>query len=406
MKSGKSKSVAKKFSSEEKLFDKVVSILEQARSNVVRSVNTNMVTAYWLIGREIVQSLQGGEGRAEYGKRIIENLSARLIDKYGKGFSAQALWSFRQFYEVYAERGKILFPTGGELPDSANIFPAGGESGNLKLTCTTDTELTAAKKSCLSGSKSLKGFSPRLSWSHYRALMRVEKPDARKFYEEEAVACGWSKSQLERQIHSFYYERLLTSKDKRKMLDAERQNKTEPVAMDILKSPTVLEFLQLPESPSLHESNLEKAIIAKLQMFLLELGKGFAFVARQKRISTETKHFYIDLVFYNYMLKCFVLIDLKTGELTHQDIGQMDMYVRLFDDLEKRTGDNPTVGIILCSEKDETIVKYSVLRENKKLFASKYMLYLPTEEQLKRELARERRLIEEDIETRRTTEDE
>jgi predicted nuclease of restriction endonuclease-like (RecB) superfamily len=225
--------------------------------------------------------------------------------------------------------------------------------------------------------------------------MRVDKPDARTWYLKETADQNWSTRTLERQINSLYYERLLMSRDKAAVTE-EMQQKTAPLApapQDFIKDPYVLEFLGIPDAHPFREAELEQAIIGKLQTFMLELGKGFAFVARQQRISTETKDFFVDLVFYNYILKCFVLVDLKTGELTHQDIGQMDMYVRLFEDKIKGTDDNPTVGIILCTEKDHTVVKYSVLNENRHLFASKYMLYLPTEEALRQELERERALV-------------
>jgi predicted nuclease of restriction endonuclease-like (RecB) superfamily len=357
------------------LFDRVVSILEEARSNVVKAVNSNMVIAYWLIGREIIQEIQDGDKRAKYGKQVIKELSSKLNRKYNGGFSVTNLQYFRQFYLTFQEERSI------------HHTPC-GKSEDVNIQHTLRGKFTTAD---------IPSFSPKLSWSHFRALMRVDKLDARKFYEEEAVSSGWTQRQLERQINSFYYERLLSSKNKKEMLLNERTKQDSFSSTDILKSPSVLEFLNIPEISSLHESKLEQAIIDNMQSFLLELGKGFAFVARQKRVSTETKHFYIDLVFYNYILNCFVLIDLKTKELTHQDVGQMDMYVRMYNDLEKSENDNPTVGIILCSEKDETIVKYSVLNENKKLFASKYLLYLPTEEELKRELERERHLAELEI---------
>jgi len=234
-----------------------------------------------------------------------------------------------------------------------------------------------------------------LAWTHYRLLLRVEKPDARAWYLKEAADQNWSTRALERQINSLYYERLLLSRDRAPVIE-EMQAKTAPLAptpKDFIKDPYVLEFLGIPDAHKFREADLEQAVIEKLQAFMLELGKGFAFVGRQQRISTETKDFFVDLVFYNYILKCFVLVDLKTGELTHQDIGQMDMYVRLFEDTIKSADDNPTVGIILCTEKDHTVVKYSVLNENRQLFASKYMLYLPTEEALREELERERALV-------------
>ncbi len=229
-------------------------------------------------------------------------------------------------------------------------------------------------------------FSARLTWSHYRALMRINKIDIRVFYEKEAIASNWTERDLRRQINSFYYERLLSSKNKKDMIITERSKKNKLSPIDIMKSTNVFEFLDLPKDNKLYESKLEEAIIDNMQSFLLELGRGFAFVARQKRISTDTKNFSIDLVFYNYILNCFVLIDLKTKELTHQDVGQMDMYIRMFDDLERGENDNPTVGLILCSDKDEAIVKYSILNDKEQLFASKYLLYLPTEEELQKEL--------------------
>jgi predicted nuclease of restriction endonuclease-like (RecB) superfamily len=256
-------------------------------------------------------------------------------------------------------------------------------------------ELTISDKSYPMVSEFKNGFSPQLTWSHYRALMRVEKTEAREFYEIEAIECGWDKRVLERQIHSYYYERLLKSQNSQKMMQSARHEvvQYEP-AVESLKNPYVLEFLGLPDVAILHETQLESAIITHLQLFLLELGKGFAFVARQKRMRFEDTDLYVDLVFYNCILKCYLLIDLKMGELSHQNVGQMDGYVRMFDDLYTAEDDNPTIGLILCTEKNEAIAKYSVLKDRKQIFASKYMLYLPTEEELQKELARERALIE------------
>ncbi len=364
------------------LFDRVVSILEQARQNVVCAVNTNMVLAYWLIGREIVQEVQGGVKRAEYGKQVVEQLSARLTEQYGKGFSTQVLWSFRQFYLTYADRAKILFPVGRELLQRQKLSPAG-------------RELTCVQKSYPPGSESSQAFSSQLSWSHYRALMRAEKLDARDFYEREAVAGGWDKRTLERQIHSYYFERIQKSRKPEKML-AEGRHLPVPVtpASDELKNPYVLEFLGLPEVAALRESDLERCIITHLQRFLLELGNGFAFVARQKHLRIGDDDRFIDLVFYHCSLKFYLLIDLKVGELTHADVGQMDGYVRMYDGLFVAPDDNPTIGLILCTEKNETVARYSVLKDRKQIFASKYMLCLPTEEQLRVEIEKERKLIE------------
>lgn len=370
----------------ETLFGRVAAILEEARGNVVRAVNSNMVIAYWLIGREIVQELQGGEERAAYGKKVIGNLSARLTERFGKGYSTQVLWSFRQFHLAYADRGQILFPAGRESAKIGKLSPTGRELAPSPIPYPSGTELQTF-------------FSPRLSWSHYRALMRVENAAARDFYERESMECGWSKTQLERQIHSFYYDRIIATHGGKGLLPEGRERLPgEPVQPShLLKSPMVLEFLGLPDSPVLHESRLEQAIIDNLQHFLLELGKGFSFVARQRHIRFDDDDFYIDLVFYNYVLKCFLLIDLKMGKLSHADIGQMDGYVRLYEDQFKIPGDNPTIGLLLCADKSESVAKYSILHENRHIFASKYLPNLPSEEQLRLEIARERRLIEEDL---------
>ena len=365
------------------LFDRVVSILEQARGNVVRAVNSNMVLAYWLIGREIVQELQGGEERAEYGKQVVADLSAQLSEKYGKGFSPATLWRFRQLYQAYAGRIGILAPPGREFADAGKLAPPGRESMSSEIQHPAGGELAS-------------GFNPQLSWSHYRALMRVKDEKARDFYEQEAAECGWSKVQLERQIRTSYFERIIDNCGEEGLLPAGRERlpgeSLNPV--HVLKSPMVLEFLDLPDDSSLHESKLEEAIITNLQSFLLELGKGFSFVARQKHIRFDGEDFYLDLVFYNYILKCFLLVDLKMDKLTHRDVGQMDGYVRLFEDQFKVEGDNPTIGLILCADKGEAVAKYSVLNESKQIFASKYLKFLPSEEELKLEIEKERLLIE------------
>jgi predicted nuclease of restriction endonuclease-like (RecB) superfamily len=376
------KSLVKPNPISDNLFDRVVSILEQARVNVVRSVNSQMVIAYWSIGREIVQDLQSGKERAEYGRRLIDDLSKRLTARYGKGFSTTNLWYFRQFYTSFKNRSsEILHPMGGESKVIGKLHPMG-------------SELDVVEKRYPAGSESLAGFHPNLTWSHYRALMRVEDEKTRDFYETEAVRCSWDKRVLERQIATLFYERLLKSGNKSGMLKkvASESERLEPV--NVLKDPYILEFLNLPDTPELHESKLEEALIANLQKFLLELGRGFSFVARQKHIRIGSKDFFVDLVFYNYLLKCFLLIDLKVGDLTHQDIGQMDGYVRLFEEQFRAPDDNPTIGLILCSDKDDAIVHYSVLKENKKLFASRYKLVLPGEDDLRKEIERERRLIE------------
>ena len=364
------------------LFDRVVSILEQARANVVRSVNNNMVIAYWLIGREIVQELQGGDERAEYGKQVIEQLSAKLTQKNGRGFSTTNLRYFRTFSTAYSDR----------IPEIRHI--ACGEF-NASEKRHTQSGVLAAMALAIEQVGTKRGFSPKLGWSHYRTLMNIENQNERFFYEIEAENEGWDVEHLKRQIHTFLFARLLKSRDKAGVMDLTSKGQKLASPADTIKNPYILDFLGLPESDVLHESEIEKAIIDNLQSFLLELGKGFAFVGRQKRLQFDDGFFYIDLVFYNCILKCFLLIDLKIGELTHQDVGQMDSYVRMFDDKYLTEGDNPTIGLILCAKKNETIARYSVLNDSKQLFASKYMLYLPTEEELRCELERERLLIEE-----------
>ena len=358
--------------------DRVVSILEQARVNVARSVNSNMVIAYWLVGREVVVALQGGEDRAEYGERLLGELSEQLTKRYKRGFSVTNLRYFRLFYQAFSDRTpEIHHSTSDEL-----------ESNTQEAVL---DDLTRALKK----TNQRKGFSPDLSWTHYRALSRIDDAVERLFYEIEAEKAGWSVAILERQIHSFLFARLLKSRDKAGVLALADQGQTVHQPIDVIKQPYVLDFLNLPDQTQLHESDIESAIIENLQPFLLELGKGFAFVGRQYRVTTESQHFFIDLVFYNFLLKCFVLIDLKIGRLEHQDVGQMDMYLRIFDDLKRGQGDNPTVGLILCAEKDEIVARYSILHESQQMFASKYMLYLPTEEELRNELARERALLTE-----------
>jgi len=377
------------------LFGRVVSILEQARGNVVRAVNTQMVLAYWLIGREIVEELQGGGKRAEYGKKVVEVLSLRLTERYGKGFSKESLQFFRKFYSVYHERFTISYPMGTELGVVRIPHPLGGESTEIGNLSPTQRALAPPKKIDPTSSLLLQGFSPQLTWSHYRALMRVDDAKARDFYEREALAGGWNKRTLERQIQSFYYERILKSREPEKMLaDGRQLAVATDAAADALKHPYVLEFLGLPDLATFHESDLERAIITHLQRFLLELGNGFAFVARQKHIRIEEQDRYIDLIFFHCRLKFYLLIDLKVGELTHADVGQMDGYVRMYDGLFTAPDDNPTIGLILCTEKNETVARYSVLNDRKQIFASKYMLCLPTEEQLRLEIERERHLIE------------
>jgi len=322
------------------LLDSLRGLIRNARSRALRAVDTIQVQTYWQIGRHIVEFEQGGQARADYGKRLLEELAGALTQEFGKGFDASNLRYMRLFYQA--------FPICDALRHE-------------------------------------------LSWTHYRLLLRVDGADARIWYMNEAAGQNWSTRILERQIGTLFYERLLSSKDKQGLIRdvAQEEQSQSCTPRDFVRDPVVLEFLGVPGAGRLLESDLEQALMNKLQHFLLELGKGFAFVARQQRISTETQDFYIDLVFYNYVLKCFVLIDLKTGHLSHQDIGQMDMYVRLYDDLRRGEGDNPTVGILLCGSKDRSVARYSVLHESQQLFASKYRLVLPSEEELRQELDRE-----------------
>jgi len=327
----------------------VTAVLRSARRRALNAVSSAMVEAYWNLGRLIVEEEQHGSVRAEYAAYLIRDLAKRLTQECGRGYSVPNLKNFRQFY--------LAFPTDG--------------SGAIGYT-----------------------LCSQLTWSHYRALMRVSNPVARSWYVREAAEQAWVVRTLLRQINSFAYERTLKSSQVSSSAP-KKHKRAGPVLepRDFIKDPYVLEFLDVESSMTLHETTLEQAIIGRLQEFMLELGKGFAFVGRQYRVSTETKHFFIDLVFYNYILKCFVLLDLKTGDLTHQDIGQMDMYVRLFEDVVKGSDDNPTIGLILCSDKDRSLVKYSVLNESRQLFASKYRPYLPSEAELRAELDRERSLV-------------
>lgn len=328
---------------EQTLVNDIKAILNEARQQAYTAINFAMVQAYWLVGKRIVDEEQGGEAKAKYGEAVLRQLSKSLSGDLGKGFSYANLRNFRQFYLTY--------------PDQEICYT----------------------------------LCSKLTWSHNRLIMRIDSEAKRSWYLTEAVANNWSVRNLERNINSFYFERILSS-GKNEVIISE-QSQERHVANDFIKDPYVFEFLKIPQPYKVNEHEIETALIGNLQKFLLELGKGFSFVGRQFRISTETSHFFIDLVFYNYILKCFVLFDLKTHKLTHQDTGQMDMYIRMFDDLQRTEGDNPTIGIILCSEKDETVVKYSILKENEQLFASRYRLYLPSEDELIAEIKREKLMM-------------
>jgi predicted nuclease of restriction endonuclease-like (RecB) superfamily len=363
------------------LHGQVRELIIEAREAISKTVNFVTVVQNWEIGRMIVEEEQGGAAKAEYGKYIIKELSAKLSGEFGNGYSIQHLKFCRQFFNTYPIGYAVRSQTENAVRDARHSISA------IEI-----VSLVIARNHPL-----FSIISPKLTWTHYRSLLSVENPKAREFYMYEAVANNWGTRALDRQISRLYYERLLSSND-RTAVEAEMREKTKDLQPeDVLRDPLILEFLQLKENKRYLETEIEQALIDKMNEFLLELGRGFAFVARQKRISTESKNFYIDLVFYNYLLKCFVLIDLKADELTHQDIGQMDMYMRIYEDQYKAPDDNPTIGLILCTKKDETVVKYSVLNEGKQLFAAKYKLYLPTEEELRQELEREKQLIELEI---------
>jgi predicted nuclease of restriction endonuclease-like (RecB) superfamily len=324
-------------------YERIKAILSEARARAYRAINTAMVAAYWEIGRAIVEDEQQGQQRAEYGKGLLVELSQRLTAEFGRGFDRTNLQQMRAFYLAYQIRDALRH---------------------------------------------------ELSWTHYRLLLRVEKPEARAFYEAEAVNSRWSTRELERQIHSLLFERLALSRDREGVLALAEKGHEIQQPSDLIKDPYVLEFTGLPQSERYLESDLEQALIDKLREFLLELGKGFAFMARQQRITLDGKHYWIDLVFYNRLTHSFVLIDLKVGALTHQDLGQMQMYVNYYQREITAPDENPPIGIVLCTDKSEAVVRYTLPEDNQQIFASRYKLYLPTESELAAELQRERQAIE------------
>ena len=323
-------------------YSHVKEILENARKKTYNAINFAMVEAYWEIGKSIVEK-QEGNCKAEYGKQIIKELAKLLTNDYGKGFDESNLRRMRQFYLFFQKRDALRH---------------------------------------------------ELSWSHYRLIMKVKNEKARQFYIEETIKSNWSTRQLERQINTFSYERLLASNGNYDVVEDTTKKEPNKKLTDVIRDPYVLEFLGLEGNPSFYESDLEQGLINHLQKFLLELGRGFSFVARQQHINFDGRHFYIDLVFYNYILKCFVLVDLKTGDLTHQDIGQMQMYVNYYKKNKLNKGDNPPIGIILCSDKSDTLVRYTLPDDQNQIYASKYMLYIPTEEELRKEISLERENLE------------
>ena len=329
----------------QEFYGEIKKILINSRNKVYQTANFAMVEAYWNIGKAIIEE-QGGKEKAEYGTGLLQELSKQMTKDFGRGFTVANLKNMRQFY--------LKFPNGYTLRSE-------------------------------------------LSWSHYRLLMRVEDKTAREFYMQEAVKSQWSTRQLERQINSFFYERLLSSKNKDKVRQEIQHLEPAKKPEDIIRNPYVLEFLGLSPNEDFYESDLEQALITHLQKFLLELGRGFSFVARQKRITFDGRHFRIDLVFYNYILKCFVLIDLKVGDLTHQDLGQMQMYVHYYERELMNEGDNPPIGIVLCADKSDSVVKYTLPENETQIFASKYKLYLPSEEELVKELNQEYQVLESEM---------
>lgn len=327
---------------ENDVYENIRLTVAEAQKKVYATVNFVMVETYWNIGKQIYEA-QGENERAEYGAGLLRFLSEKLTAEFGKGFTTTNLKYMRQFYTAF---------------------------------------------------RNSHALRDQLSWTHYRMLLKIEDANAREFYLDECAKSNWSTRQLERQINSFYYQRLLSSQDKDSVRNEISTLEQSVDAKDIIRDPYVLEFLGLEHTSNLYEKDMEQGLINHLQKFLLELGRGFSFVARQKRISFDGEHYYIDLVFYNYILKCFVIIDLKIGKLTHQDIGQMQMYVNYYTRELMNEGDNPPIGIVLCADKSDSVVKYTLPEDNNQIFASKYKLYMPTEEELKRELAKEQELLE------------
>ncbi|MBE6338961.1 MAG: DUF1016 domain-containing protein [Lentimicrobiaceae bacterium] len=330
------------------LFADAQQIIEATKEYAYRSVNIAMLQRNWYLGKRISEEILNGEDRAEYSAETIITLSKQLTDIYGKGFSKNNLYRNLQFYRLFPQ----IFPT-------------------------------------------VMGKSELLTWSHYDILFTVGDDEARNWYAHEAFAESWSVRTLRRNIASQYYFRLLQSQNKQTVID-EMKDKTAEFQKDkleFIKNPVVAEFLELAPNFEFNETKLESSIITHLQNFMMEIGKGFAFVARQQHIHTDMGDYFIDLVFYNYILKCFMLVDLKTSQISHQDVGQMDMYVRMYDKLKRTEGDNPTIGLILCSQTSEDMARYSILNENKQIFQAKYLTFLPTENELKREIERQKTLF-------------
>ena len=368
----------KKYNDEDNmLVNDLRSIVSKARSKAFAAVNYSLVERNWRIGQRIVEEEQNGASRAEYGKHVIEVASAALTEEFGKGFSYTNIANYKRFYLTF---------------NNLQILQTVSEEFNNPIQQTLPAKSSALHKE--DKAESTQSELRLLPWSHYERLIRVEDKKAREWYAKEAFEQGWSFRTLNRNINTLYYERLLMSKKKRPVVD-EMQDNTKAYQQDKLeyiKSPVVLEFLGLPEDTSLAESKLETAIINNLEKFLMEMGKGYALVARQQHIRTEENDYYIDLVFYNYLIKSFILVDLKVNRITYQDVGQMDMYLQMYDKMKKGPDDNPTIGIILCTETDSDVARYSTLAKNDQMFAAKYKLYLPDKEDLRREIERQKEL--------------
>ena len=372
------KQLNKKYNDEDNmLVNDLRSIVSKARSKAFAAVNYSLVERNWRIGQRIVEQEQNGASRAEYGKHVIEVASAALTEEFGKGFSYTNIANYKRFYLTF---------------NNLQILQTVSEEFNNPIQQTLPAKSSAPHKE--DKAESAQSELRLLPWSHYERLIRVEDKKAREWYAKEAFEQGWSFRTLNRNINTLYYERLLMSKKKQPVVD-EMQDKTKAYQQDKLeyiKSPVVLEFLGLPEDTSLAESKLETAIINNLEKFLMEMGKGYALVARQQHIRTEENDYYIDLVFYNYLIKSFILVDLKVNRITYQDVGQMDMYLQMYDKMKKGPDDNPTIGIILCTETDSDVARYSTLAKNDQMFAAKYKLYLPDKEDLRREIERQKEL--------------
>ncbi|MDR1023151.1 MAG: PDDEXK nuclease domain-containing protein [Prevotellaceae bacterium] len=381
-------------------------ILALARQRAYSAINSAMVEAYWLIGRRIVEEEQQGKERAEYGGYVVKTVSQELTAEFGKGFSERSVFQFRQFYQMFPENEIWQEPLAElESADEIRRTPfAELESADeivrepLAQLQKSENKQVEIVRTPFAQFKNIEfsSYLSRLNWTQIQRIMRVSNPDARAYYIKETAENMWSSTTLDRNISTLYYQRLLSSQNKEPVI-AEMQEKTKGFQqnkLDFIKNPAVLEFLGLPNNKSYTETELEQAIIDDMQRFLLELGKGFAFIERQQLVRTETQDFYIDLVFYNYILRCFVILELKAYKIMHQDIGQLDMYVRMYDDLKRREGDNPTIGILLCTETDKTMAQYSVLNDNQQLFATKYMEYLPTEEELRQEIERQKEIFQ------------